>query len=294
MKSPKFEAGTFVQGVILLGFTIFLLKFLVTGGVYALVAPYLVVLLWITAGVFGVLTFFTLSRIFRPVQEHDHHGHSHSVKPGLRWLVLTAPVVVGLVLPTHALGTAMLTTALKNTPRPPVEAVSQKATQPAAQESAPSDDLVDLSTVPHADGGEYEKPVHRPVGSDLPLDELMFNILVAPEYYYNQTYQYTGFVYHPPGWPQNRLVLLRYMISCCTADATPLGVTVEWKDADKYKNDQWLTVEGTLSLREIADADEIVPIAWYQMSKKKPAVIAKNVKPIDEPKIPYLGKPVSK
>lgn len=378
MKQSKFHGGTLVQGVILFGFSVYLIKLLGSGEIYRLVAPYIANLLWITLLCLLVMTFYTLGRIYRPAEDaHPHHGqgHSHSLKPNLGWAVLTVPVVIGLVVPTQSLGASMVNTALKskqslstapigatamNTSTgqeqnssqqqassnsstiktPSLNSSSTPATKDGANSSTNSgtasgtnpstsgtsstasntsgknasgratansgkssvnsvgvstpasgvkpEDLVDLATVVHAEG-DFEKPSRRQAGTDLPLDELMSNILIAPEYYFNQTYQYTGFVYHPPGWPQNRFVLVRYMISCCTADASPLGVTVEAKNANTFNNNQWVEVVGPLSTRQIADANEIVPIAWYQGSDKKPTVVATSVQRIDEPKHPYLN-----
>lgn len=289
MKQTRLDAGKLVRGIILFGFTVYLIKLLGSGEIYRLVAPYIANLLWVTLGCFLILTFHTLSRIYQPVPAHDHAGHNHNLKPNLGWAILTAPVVLGLTLPTQSLGSSMIHSALTTQAAQSVAPIGKVSTPNLAKTPAPiTEEKIDLATVPHADG-DYEKPIRRQPGTDLPLHELMSNILIAPEYYYNQTYQYTGFVYHPPGWPQNRLVLLRYMISCCAADASPIGVSVEWKDADKIPADQWLTVSGVLSTRKIPDANTIVPIAWYQGSEQKPTVIASTITSIKEPKDPYLN-----
>jgi putative membrane protein len=78
------------------------------------------------------------------------------------------------------------------------------------------------------------------------------------------------------------------LITCCAADATPIGVTVEADDAAKYPDNTWIAVDATLSMRDIQDADTIPPISWYYGSEKKPALIAHSIQRIDEPQDPYL------
>jgi uncharacterized repeat protein (TIGR03943 family) len=36
----------------------------------------------------------------------------------------------------------------------------------------------------------------------------------------------------------------RFVVSCCVADATPVGLVVRWPEANSLENDQWVTVSG--------------------------------------------------
>jgi uncharacterized repeat protein (TIGR03943 family) len=58
-----------------------------------------------------------------------------------------------------------------------------------------------------------------------------------------------GFVSNAPATPKASLVLSRFYITCCVADAIPLGVTIQPFTAKlaAYRKDQWLAVTGVLA-----------------------------------------------
>ncbi len=60
--------------------------------------------------------------------------------------------------------------------------------------------------------------------------------------------QLLGFVLHAPTREDGTFELARFYITCCVADALPLGVTVEPADPDApvLASDDWLSVKGEL------------------------------------------------
>jgi putative membrane protein len=325
---PQFQAGRLFQGIILFGFSIYLIKLFGTGEIKRLVAPHIQVLLAVTLGVLLILTFYALATLYRRESHdcwaHDHnhdHDHDHDSRPRLSWLLLSAPVVVGLSFPTQSLGADLLANTAIKPPQPVYQKRAEQAAQPATQQgvipgvnlngmtadapkeantsklppeqaAAPDpalrpEDRVDLTQIPKEQIDPQYLPPKPVPGSEVSLVDLYSNILIAPEYYFNQRYRYIGFVYHPPGWPTDRFILVRYMISCCAADGIPLGVTVESKDASKYPDNTWLEIDGTLTTRRIPELDKIPPVSWYAVSEHKPVVLAHTLKPIPEPATPY-------
>lgn len=56
----------------------------------------------------------------------------------------------------------------------------------------------------------------------------------------------SGFVLQRPGMqPQ----LARLTVRCCLADATPAGLPIEWPENADPKPDQWLAIEGTMTMQ---------------------------------------------
>ncbi|MCM8803062.1 MAG: TIGR03943 family protein [Candidatus Omnitrophica bacterium] len=50
-----------------------------------------------------------------------------------------------------------------------------------------------------------------------------------------------GMVYKNEG----KFMLIRFLITCCAADATPLGVEIEYEEEkEEFKNDDWVKVRG--------------------------------------------------
>ena len=75
MQESKLDSGRLVQGLILFGFTAYLIKLLATGEVNNLLSPLAANLLLVTAGVMGVMTAYCLITMFKRETGHEHHHH---------------------------------------------------------------------------------------------------------------------------------------------------------------------------------------------------------------------------
>lgn len=74
---------------------------------------------------------------------------------------------------------------------------------------------------------------------------------------------FTGFVTTDSTTPANEFVLTRFLISCCVADALSATVRVVGAPPGKFKEDQWVRVEGAmypLGREVIVDASEVVGV----------------------------------
>ena len=68
-----------------------------------------------------------------------------------------------------------------------------------------------------------------------------------PELHAGDPVRISGFVLDRPGEP---LQLARLTVRCCLADATPAGLAVDWPADAKPQADQWLAIEGTMTVQE--------------------------------------------
>ncbi|QWU18021.1 TIGR03943 family protein [Paenibacillus sophorae] len=77
-----------------------------------------------------------------------------------------------------------------------------------------------------------------------------------------------GFLYHEnTGSMGGRFVVSRFLVQCCTADATPLGILVDAKQQKSLPADTWIKVRGKLQVvvykgKETLqiDADSVTPV----------------------------------
>jgi uncharacterized repeat protein (TIGR03943 family) len=60
-----------------------------------------------------------------------------------------------------------------------------------------------------------------------------------------------GFAYRPAGTPRNRLYLIRFLVTCCVADAEPMGLLVEGTATVDYQDFAWLKAAGRLESAEV-------------------------------------------
>jgi len=78
-----------------------------------------------------------------------------------------------------------------------------------------------------------------------------------------------GFVVRNEKAPADQFLLVRFMISCCAADASPIAVPVQWAEAHTLENNQWVKVFG-------------------QTDPEAKVLIADKVEPAREPANPYM------
>jgi len=84
-----------------------------------------------------------------------------------------------------------------------------------------------------------------------------------------------GMVYRDDKVPAGHIVVYRFLMTCCVADASPLSMLVETDNTDQFKEDQWVRVEGVLSLRKAEGLDT-------------PHIKADRITPINPPEDNYL------
>lgn len=96
-----------------------------------------------------------------------------------------------------------------------------------------------------------------------------------PDAYTGQKVKVQGFVIHSPDFPEQYLLISRFVITCCAADVYPVSLPVKLTQSrNAYKPDAWLEVEGQMVTETLA-------------GKRQLAIAATNLKPIPEPKNPY-------
>ncbi len=178
---------------------------------------------------------------------HDHgHDHSHEQAPSWFKLILVGiPLMVGLLVPAKPLGAAAVSNGGIST------SFSSAQNSPTSFNIAPADRTV--------------------------LDWVRaFNESSDVKQFAGQTADVTGFVYRDirfDGKPQ--LMVARFVISCCVADASAIGVIVQTADAAKWPQDGWVHVTGKFTTQTIDGRDT-------------PVVLADSITPATQPEHPYL------
>ncbi|MBM4762892.1 TIGR03943 family protein [Bacillus sp. B15-48] len=102
-------------------------------------------------------------------------------------------------------------------------------------------------------------------------DEISFDI----ETYKGKEIELTGFVYKEEGLKENQLVLSRFVITHCVADASIIGFVTEIAEAQNIEQDTWIRATGVLD------------VTGYN-GIELPVVKVTNWDIIDEPDEPYL------
>jgi len=101
------------------------------------------------------------------------------------------------------------------------------------------------------------------------------NVYPEPDAYTGQKVKLQGFVIHSPELPQEYLLLSRFVITCCAADAYPVGLPVKLtQNRQVYPPDTWLEVQGKMITENLG-------------GKRQLTIQASSLKQISEPQNPY-------
>ncbi len=85
------------------------------------------------------------------------------------------------------------------------------------------------------------------------------NVYPEPEAYAGQAVKVSGFATHIPGWPDNIFMITRFVLTCCAADAYPVGLPVELPPGtDRPKPDTWLEVTGSMTTQTLDNKRQLV------------------------------------
>jgi uncharacterized repeat protein (TIGR03943 family) len=248
-----------LQALILAGLGLFLLHKIWSGTLFWYINDRFLVLVLAAA-----IGFLALARIVMPkrepgggpskTDEHPHedegHNHDHGAEgsAGAGWgLVLVAtPLVLGLALPARPLGSSAIANRGINT------------TAPLTAGSAAPVQL-DLAST--------ERNV---------LDWVRaFNYAEDPAEFAGQEADVIGFVYHDDRVADGHFLVSRFAVTCCSADATAIGMLVSWPEAEALEPNTWVRVRGPVAVGTFAGR----PI---------PLVAAAALEGVEPPAQPYL------
>jgi uncharacterized repeat protein (TIGR03943 family) len=245
-----------VQGIIFVGWGGFLLHTIVSGKIAFYINQRYIFLVFLGVLAFTCLGLVTLVNAFRsrpPSAGHDLVDHRHEqdgskhLFPIFKTLVIGMPLLIGLMIPARPLGSSAMTNRGVDTATPLIRKV----------------------------GGVTTSLTQSTTGRSV-LDWVgLFNSASDPAVYKDQAAQVTGFVYHDPRLPKNQFFVSRFVITCCVADASALGMLVNWKDASQLTENGWVEVKGSIFVASMG-------------TQTLPGITAEAVSSIPTPDQPYL------
>ena len=225
------------KSLILFGMGIYLTLLMLTGDLANYINLRFAWLVIVGAALFFTLGLVNLYNCLHPHQKKHSHQHYQ-----IGWdiiLVVAFPLLLAVLIPSRALG---------------IEAVNGG-----------------VSTSPVGISNLSRSPLDRNI-----LDWLReFDRAATPAQFNGSPVDVTGFVYREPLHPENGFMIARFTLSCCVADAFPIGMPVLAEAAPDYEAGEWLRVQG--QLKAMAFGADFLPV-----------VVAEAVERVDEPGQPYL------
>lgn len=85
------------------------------------------------------------------------------------------------------------------------------------------------------------------------------NVYPEPDAYSGDPVNVDGFVVYPPDLPDDYLMISRFIITCCAADAYPVGLPVKVKgDRTAFPADDWFRVQGSMATETLNGQRQLV------------------------------------
>lgn len=232
---------------------------------------------------------------------HDHGDTPFTVKKLFSYSIIIFPLLTGFFLPVKTLdasiadkkgGLAIL--GNKNN-------ADSKQTGPVSSEDYLEDDLEDYSlddsneefensteqeTQLYEGEQEISKEEFEKIKNDLysseaiKMDDFVFSLYYEEiskdiEAFKGREIEFQGFVYKEEGLASNQLVISRFLITHCVADASMIGFLSEAEEAPELYDNMWIKVKG------------VIDTATYN-GTELPLIKIKSWTEIEEPFIPYL------
>ena len=228
---------------------ILMLKYWLTGKLYLLIHPDY---FWLAiVGGIGLLivSFFKGLQLWKHRRQADKANalHINVFPPGWGSFLLLTTAILGLIITPRAFASQ---TALD---RGVTELIGATRVQPQA----------------------FRAQV-RPEERSLVDWVRTLNVYPEPDAYTGQKVKVQGFVIHQPNVSQEYIFLARFILTCCAADAYPVGLPVQLPSSSRqqYPPDTWLEVEGQMTTQTIGE-------------KRQLTIAANSLKKIPQPQNPY-------
>lgn len=200
---------------------------------------------WLT--ILAAIGFIIVGLSYRYRPQCEHHGHTHGDLSWTGMLFVLAPIILGLLVPARPLGA-----------------------------NAMSNRDVSIDSLTSVSAPNIETVLQKPKGERNILDWLTdFWAAQDPSAFTGQEAEVVGFVYRDDRFAEDSFMVSRFIVSCCAADAAPLGLVVRSEDASAFPDDQWVRVKGIF---EVGQLD----------GREMPILAANILAPTDIPNQPYL------
>lgn len=187
-----------------------------------------------------------------PVNSLHQHFHGHDLNGG--YILFVATLFFAMVFPNTTLDATQVANRGLNTRITPDTATIASLPRPLAEKL------------------KLTKEIEV---TDLDYTEVMSELNQFPDDYIGKEVSMTGFVFRSPEQTSNQISLVRYVITCCTADALPYGILCEAKSPENYPAGTWLEITGVVQKGKYDDE----PVGMVKLS---------SIKKIAEPKHPYV------
>ncbi|WP_307409577.1 TIGR03943 family putative permease subunit [Neobacillus ginsengisoli] len=301
MKKENEEAASFhplIRGIILIGFMLLLFKLLLTQDITLLIAPKMVHFIYLTLFIFLILGVLLIIRGTSNQKDHyqcecdAEHSYPNSIlKSLLFYLLFILPIITGFLFANNVLNSSV---AMNRTIKLGADSLVTNKTNNVKNISN-SQKINSFTTNSTTTPNNQPEPLSESEYTLLKEKLLKAKMININDDQYvpmmniiqdnlkgmiGKTVTAKGFVYREKNFIQNQIIVARFGITCCVADASVFGFMAKG-DVAALPKDKWVQVTGTIGQTQY-DGSAIPIINIIQISKitapKQPYVFDVGVK----------------
>ncbi|MBT2696139.1 TIGR03943 family protein [Bacillus sp. ISL-40] len=308
----QFHFQQAIRAFILLSFSCLLFKMHFTGEMTKFINPKYEGLSQIASIIFLILFFIQYTRIWSARDNSHHHchhdehncNHDHgdsrfNTKKIFSYFVIVFPLLTGFLIPAKVLDASIANKKgamliLSNQTQAPQDDKNQLDSKPTQQredtninrqeESPESDAPVDpnlLENQKDISEEEYAQLIKKlEQKSNIVMNDYVFaayyeEISKDINKFKGRKIKLKGFIYKEDGLSHNHIVISRFLITHCVADASIIGFLSEFSEPSSLVKDTWVEAEGVLDITTFNGTE-------------LPLIKITGLKKINEPEKPYL------
>jgi putative membrane protein len=294
VKELRIQLQQAFRAVILMTFVVFLIQLHQTGEIVHYINPKYEHLSMIGAWLFLILFLTQLFRIWsttagKTIHKHKHatgHHHDHgdgplTLKKLLSYAIIILPLATGFIFPETTLDASiaekkgiMLSMGNSGEYRQGDEKAGE---QSSVDHTSPDPNLL-TNTMSKEEYDSYIGALKQT--QNIKMTEEMYaayyqEIINEPNSFVGKEITFSGFVYREQGFSQNQIVLSRFLITHCIADAGVVGFLSEFNGAGELAEDTWVEATGEIRMQQ------------YD-GKELPTIHITDWKIIEQPNQPYV------
>ncbi|MDX2161501.1 MAG: TIGR03943 family protein [bacterium] len=244
-----------LKTALLIGLGVYFVRTIVTGSLTNYINERFAWLSYLAAALFLLLGLYSLWIAVRASRsdaalhqalnhDHDHDHDADHTHEQISWgtlAILAIPLLLGTLIPSRPLGAEAISGNLATSAS--IGATTTFTTQPLDRNVL--DWLRYFATL-----GDYQEAVGQPA-------------------------DVIGFVYKEPTFGDDQFMVARFTVSCCVADASAIGVPVQFADSATLEQGAWVRVRGAFTVGDF-------------QGDTMPVLVADALEPVEQPKHPYL------
>ncbi|WP_223588618.1 TIGR03943 family putative permease subunit [Neobacillus bataviensis] len=287
-KVQDFSFHYLIRGIILIGFMLLLFKLLLTNNISLLIAPKMIRFIYFTLFICLILGVLLIIRgtsgkdhSYQCDCDGDHTYPSSFVKSVFLYLLFIIPITTGFLFSNNVLGSSVAmnrTIKLGAASQPPqqnktlntISKVQSSSNTNKSNTSTNTQSVLDNQPEPLTQK-EYDALKNKILKANIiNIDDSQYvNIMNIIQDNLNamigKTVTTKGFVYREKEFMQNQIIVARFGITCCVADASVYGMMAKGEVAALPK-DKWVQVTGKIEQTQF-NGETIPVIKINQLSK---------------------------